>query len=224
MTAQISDPYENPESMEFGFRKKRFAPFVEMVHDFNPERRPVSILDLGGTETYWMIARDLFEKYHGRIHVTIVNNEPVKIKDARHFSFICADAKDKNLLDGEQFDIVHSNSVIEHVGNWEAILNFRDNVHRLGKRHFIQTPNYWFPVEPHFRFVGFHWLPLFLRAWLLRNRRCGFYLKEPDFLKSREIVDSIKLITGKEMRHLFSDSRIVRESFGGLTKSFIAIR
>jgi hypothetical protein len=35
----------------------------------------------------------------------------------------------------------------------------------VGRRHFIQTPNSWFPIEPHFLFPFFQFLPLSARTW-----------------------------------------------------------
>jgi Methyltransferase domain len=38
---------------------------------------------------------------------------------------------------------------------------------RVAKRYFVQTPNRYFPIEPHFLFSGFQFLPLPVKRWLL---------------------------------------------------------
>ena len=59
----------------------------------------------------------------------------------------------------EEFDVVFSNAVIEHVGGEAEQRRFVEEVLRVGRRAFITTPNRWFPVEVHTRLPLVHWLP-----------------------------------------------------------------
>ncbi len=222
--ARPDNPYDTSTSPEFGFRRKRFAMFEALVEPLmqKPDRT-LRILDLGGTRQYWAIATELLEKYRGRISVHLVNQEKEPINNDPVFTQQTADACARYLLQGDRFDIVHSNSVIEHVGDWERIAAFADNVHRLGDRHFIQTPNYWFPLEPHFRFPAFQWLPASARTWLLQKRRLGFYDQLPEYLEARTVIDSIRLFTPHEMRQLFPGSQCEIEWVYGLPKSIVMI-
>ncbi|MBC8844888.1 class I SAM-dependent methyltransferase, partial [Escherichia coli] len=75
-------------------------------------------------------------------------------------------ATDLSEIDDQQFDIVFSNSVIEHLYTWENQEKMAKEVLRVGKYHFIQTPNYWFPIEPHWVFPFFQFLPKSIRIRL----------------------------------------------------------
>lgn len=57
------------------------------------------------------------------------------------------------------FDVVHSNAVIEHVGNFDAQVQFVSEIARVGSRFFITTPSRRFPVETHTNTLLFHYLP-----------------------------------------------------------------
>ncbi|MEI2701957.1 MAG: class I SAM-dependent methyltransferase [Baekduia sp.] len=59
--------------------------------------------------------------------------------------------------DGE-FDLVHCSSVIEHVAP-EHRAAFVGELRRVGRRLFLQTPAYSFPIEPHAALPFAHWLP-----------------------------------------------------------------
>lgn len=63
--------------------------------------------------------------------------------------------------DGE-FDLVHCSSVIEHVAP-EDRPAFIAELRRVGRRLFLQTPAYSFPIEPHAVLPFAHWLPPGLR-------------------------------------------------------------
>jgi SAM-dependent methyltransferase len=58
-----------------------------------------------------------------------------------------------------EFDIVHSNAVIEHVGGRDRQEAFVREAVRVGRRVFVTTPNRWFPVDVHTRLPIVHWLP-----------------------------------------------------------------
>jgi hypothetical protein len=97
-------------------------------------------------------------------------------------------------------------------------------VRRLAPRYFVQTPNFWFPVEPHFRLPFIHWLPEPWRASIVMRRACGFYPRARSCNEARCIIDDARLIDARAMSELFPDAVIERERFAGFTKSLIAIR
>jgi hypothetical protein len=59
--------------------------------------------------------------------------------------------------DGE-FDIAHSNAVIEHVGSRDAQLHFLSEMARVARAGMVSTPNRFFPVETHTLIPLLHWL------------------------------------------------------------------
>jgi hypothetical protein len=124
--------------------------------------------------------------------------------------FVQADATALPFADGE-FDIAYSNSVVEHIVDPEARQRFADEVRRVARGYFIQTPDRWFPVEPHSLLPLVHWLPRRLgrRLW-----RLGV---------SADPFDETQLLGPRDLRRLFPDARIVRERLGPLTKSIVAV-
>jgi SAM-dependent methyltransferase len=123
--------------------------------------------------------------------------------------FIEADARALPFEDGS-FDIAYSNSVVEHLDPADRP-RFAAEIRRVGGRYLVQTPNRWFPVEPHVLLPGFQFLPKSARRRLWR------------FGVSRDDFADIRLLDATELRALFADAVIVRERFAGMTKSLIAV-
>ena len=188
-----------PNDLGNRFRQERMRKFLELI----PSDRDVRILDLGGTVDYWRALPGLYRRPN--VEITILNLG----SDERHDENLIVrpgDACATGLPDGS-FDIVHSNSVIEHVGAAERIAAMAHEVRRLAPAHFVQTPNFWFPMEPHYKLPVVHWLP--------------------DRLKRAITSDDpkrVRLISADEMQRLFPDSQVWREKYLGLTKSLVAIR
>jgi hypothetical protein len=219
-----ADPYRDPHSIEFRFRARRFAEVRRLIQAALDERGHCDILDLGGTETYWLVGRDLLQANRSRLTVTILNTEPQEIGDRTLFGFVEASATQPGLFAGRSFDLVLSNSVIEHVGSWQDMQKFARNVRRLARRYYVQTPNYWFPFEPHFRFPGFQYLPTRVRVALLMRRSLGFFPRIADRAEAEKIVGEHALLSTRQIAELFPDATVSHEKFLGLSKSIVAVR
>jgi SAM-dependent methyltransferase len=113
------------------------------------------------------------------------------------------------------FPVVFSSSVVEHVPP-EAQQAFADEIRRVGQRYFVQTPNRWFPVEPHYQLPLFQFLPRRIRMALNRRFSLGWQPKGE--------WEEITLLTARDLRRLFPDAEIHRERVLGLTKSLMAVR
>ena len=222
--AAKADPYTDSGSIEFRFRIRRFAHVQRLIEAAFSERGRADILDLGGTETYWRIGADFIRANRHRLSITMINPEPQPVSDRDIFTFHEASATDRALYADRSFDLVHSNSVIEHVGSWQAFEDFAANARRLAPRYYVQTPNYWFPYEPHFRFAGFQYLPAAVRARLIMRFSLGFFSRIEDRAEAEAIIRHHRLLSTREMRGLFPDGRVFHERAFGLDKSIIAMR
>lgn len=219
-----ANPYANRESLEFGFRAKRFEHVRKLIESILAERDFCAILDLGGTENYWKIGEEFLQKNRTRLSITLVNTEAETVSDHGLFTVIQGSATDPTLFEGRSFDLVHSNSVVEHVGWWPDMCAFADNVRRLAPRYYVQTPNYWFPYEPHFRFPGFQYLPEWVRREMIMRFSLGFFRRISDRNEARSIIDHHRLLSKRKMVRLFPDAAVTFEKVLGLNKSILAIK
>jgi hypothetical protein len=182
----------------------------------------MTVLDLGGTPESWQWAPQ-------RPRRVVSVNLPGCQTDwgLDWFETVIGDACDPaSFAHHGPFDLVYSNSVIEHVGGHERIKRLADGVHLAAPHHWIQTPNRWFPLEPHWACPGFQFLPLGAKVVLSRHWPLGSFQCGSEEAEERVVEDilAIELLTARQLRHYFPTSRIVRERVGGLSKSLIAVR
>jgi hypothetical protein len=217
----LQDP-ANPNSLAVRFRRARAQRIVDLITDIAAERGAVRIIDLGGEPGYWtLFERDFLET--SKVHITLVNPQAFSVDDPM-FEAVTGDACGLPQYGDGAFDFVHSNSVVEHVGDWPRMEAFAGEVRRLARRYYVQTPYFWFPVEPHFSAPFFHWRSEQARARLLMKRRHGFSQKAPDIGQAMRDVQHARLLDKAQFRFLFPDAAHVDEKVAGLTKSLIAIR
>ncbi|MEH2511974.1 hypothetical protein V1291_003328 [Nitrobacteraceae bacterium AZCC 1564] len=218
------DIYENRKSLAFSLRARRFERIQTLIETILLESGRCNILDLGGTETYWLIGEDFIRRNQHRLSFTLVNIKRQEVRQRDLFESVAGSATDPGLLAGCTFDLVHSNSVVEHVGSWRDMEAFATNTRRLASRYYVQTPNYWFPYEPHFRFPGFQYLPKHVRVAMIMRFSLGFFLRIDDRSEAEAIISRHQLISTRQMARLFPDGELHHEKFAGMNKSIIAIR
>lgn len=202
------------------FRQRRFASFLDLA-DRATAGGSLRILDIGGTRSYWEALRPLWQGRDWTI--TIVNLDSETLDDGP-YRIRPGNACAMPEYGDNDFDVVHSNSVIEHVGTWAAMAAMAGEVRRIAPHYYVQTPNLWFPVEPHYRSLFFALYPQASRARMLMRRRRGFRGPYADFALAMADVETVNLIDATGMATLFPDGRLLRERFFGLTKSLIMIR
>lgn len=210
-------------------REKRARIFKEYLSPSENDR----ILDLGSGDGSYIAS---IVPFRDNVYIADILPEPLN-KGKQRFGFINTVILDESGMlpfPDECFDIVFCSSVIEHVtvdktdvglfqsnaGFSEAAYTrqrrFADEIRRVGKRYFVQTPNKYFPIESH------TWLPLLI-VFLTRPLQ----IRIIEFLNKwwlKKTSPDWNLLTKAKMQELFPDAEIVLEKAFGLTKSIMAIR
>lgn len=225
--------YDRPGSVGRRMRARRIGPLVELIERVHAERGRVRMVDIGGTVAYWRILPpELMARCN--VHVTIVNladahpgtrAEASTDEASARFTHVIGDGCDLSEWEDDAFDIAHSNSVLEHVGDWDHVARFAGEIRRVARSYYIQTPHFWFPVEPHCMMPLFHWLPRSWRLSMVMRWKMGNWSRQPDVDRAMRTVESARLLDRRMFEGLFADdARIRTERFFGLPKSMIAVR
>ena len=192
------------------FRPKRMKYFYEVMEI----KTHTKVLDVGGTLLNWTFVNFVPD-------LTILNLDPPSEKLSQGVKWVVGDARCMEFED-KSFDVVFSNSVLEHVGDYEDQKRFAEEVRRVGRRYFVQTPNYYFPIEPHLLTPFIHWLPRKYGKLVLPV--CLRNIITFDIDETRQIFNEVRLLKPREMKELFPDSEIFYERVMGWPKSIIAIK
>jgi SAM-dependent methyltransferase len=198
------------------FRRRRMERFVRECR-VTAETR---VLDIGGTPDNWhliSVAPRLVMLNMPRAQADLAGAAQWVAGDGRSLPF-------RN----NAFDVVFSNSVIEHVGDAASQERFAREVARVGRAYWVQTPNRWFPVEQHLLTPVVHWLPKSWQRAIVSRGTVWSVLMRPtpdrrDFYIEHFLRD-VRLLGFREMARLFPGASIIRERFLGITKSLIACR
>lgn len=179
-------------------------------------KRPINILDVGGEEQFWKILGLDDDK----LSITILNLGKLEVT-GKNFKSVAGDARDMGAFPDKYFDVVFSNSVIEHLETYENQNMMAQEVMRVGKMYFIQTPNKYFPIEPHFIFPFFQFFPMKVKILLCTRFSLGHVgrLNKAEAIKT---IKSIRMVGTRELSELFPGSKVYKEKFIGMNKSIIA--
>jgi hypothetical protein len=199
------------------FRRKRYRNFVAL---FPPERCR-RILDLGGSAELWEMM-----EYPAEITLLNISASWLTIPQntRRKYIPVVGDGRQTNYPNCS-FDLAFSNSVIEHVGSEQDAERFAREMQRVGRAFYCQTPNKWFPIEPHLGTLFLHWFPRLLeRYFVLRYLTLWGLMHKPDRATAKLAARDARLLTKRELKRLFPEAEIVTERFLLLPKSFIAMQ
>ncbi len=199
------------------FRQKRFEQFEARIQPSHAD----TMLDVGGTTAMWQAS----EVPLRQVHVLNVDPQWIQLEQPSRMPVarLVGNALSLPVADRE-YDIVFSNSVIEHVGTWDQQLKFAAEVRRCGERLWIQTPAREFFIEPHYLTPFIHWFPKSVQRRLLPYFSVWGWLNRPTAQGVDDILNEIRLLSRAEMKVLFPDCDILEEKLWGMTKSYIAVR
>jgi hypothetical protein len=213
--------HNKKDSFVNSLRRKRFSQLRTRILSLGDQKGQYRILDIGGDIAYW--------KHIGwsdpRCHISLLNLYPNEVppEDAAHFRSVVGNALDLPFLPGE-FDLVFSNSVIEHVGSYENQEKFAAEVRRISNRYIVQTPSLWFPLEPHSLIPFFQFIPHRLRALLIMRFNINYFPKAATYPDALKVSRSTMMFTKSSFRKLFPDAEIKVERLFGLPKSYTAVK
>lgn len=139
---------KNKDTIAYSMRRKRlkrFYPFFNKeIYDKMGKDR-VSILDIGGADRFWCCAD---EEFLDHVDITMINLTADQSKgQSLHMRSVIGDATNLREYEDHSVDLVFSNSVIEHVGDFANQKKMADEMMRVGKHIYLQTPNKFFPIR-----------------------------------------------------------------------------
>jgi SAM-dependent methyltransferase len=187
-------------------RKERMDVFIRSMGLTQGTR----ILDLGGQPETW-------QQVDMPLDITILNLPDVAAIDMEvpqhRIRYVEGDACNVVEFGRGDFDVIYSNSVIEHVGPEDRQEAFASEVRRLGTRYWVQTPCKWFPIEAH---CG---MPLW---WFYPERGRRFFIerwrkKLPNWT---EMIEGTRVLTLDHLRSMFPGSSVHAEWLFGFPKSY----
>lgn len=165
-------------------RPRRMRKFAEWAA-VGPE---TTVLDVGGTDSIWQLLPI-------KPDLTLLNLQARETWATQ----VVGDGTKLPFPD-QSFDVVFSNSVIEHVPDHDA---FAKEVQRVGRRYFIQTPNKAFPFEPHVLTPGVNYLPKRWQKRVFRSFTVWGWIARPTQAYVDQLVDETNLLSRHEVKKLF---------------------
>lgn len=169
------------------------------------------ILDLGGSATTWA-------GVEMPLRITILNlpGHTHRLPAPPHeVTYVEGDACDVAGFSPGDFDIIFSNSVIEHVGPYDSQLAFAEQVRKFRTRYWVQTPALWFPIEAHCGMPFWWFYPESLRRHFIGKWR----ERMPAWA---EMVEGTRCLRKSQLKLFFPDAKISTERYLGISKSYIA--
>jgi SAM-dependent methyltransferase len=180
-------------------RRRLFAQLIRIARDWQ-------VLDLGcgNSQNAWL------HEVSGVVGLDLLDqvDKPYKM-------FVRADSTALPFAD-KSFDLVFSNSLLEHLPTWDHQQRCAAEIRRVARRYWVQVPNRHFPIDPHYLIPFFQYLPEPAMKWWARHFSLGWHKKNTYF-------ERVRCLSLREMKTLFPEATIVREKTAGVAKSFIAV-
>ena len=191
-------------------REQKHRLFLQLLRP-TPQMR---ILNVGASGTHIGLPEQLESFYEPRSQIIGGGLSFADVQDYRH-SFPGVQAL---VFDGcalpfadKSFDIVYSNAVLEHLPGNNFVERFAAEVQRVGKGWFVTTPNFWYPVEPHYHLPFVQLLPGATQRSLVKHLG-----KTP--------YEHLHLLTARQLRRLFPAGEVVSSRITFYPETLIAYR
>jgi hypothetical protein len=206
-------------------REMRLARFNEFMKG---STGPVRLIDLGGTVKFW---EDWGLAKKPLLDVTLVNNhqdisranDPIVLPNIHRR---VADVLTLSAADLAEYDVIFSNSMIEHLPSRPAQQQLAEAIRDSGRPYFLQTPNKRSPIDPHFPspyapfFAAY---PRPVQARLLTWSPLGSAAAAPSYQAALRRLENYHPLTPRDLRQLFPKARVVVERPMGVPMSIIAM-
>lgn len=182
-------------------------------------RNTCQVLDVGFTDHEYVPHENYLERHYpwpGQVTALGID-EPVECaKRYPEVTFVRYDGL-RFPFDDKQFDVAHSNAVIEHVGSRDRQALFVSELLRVAHSVWLTTPSRSFPIDSHTLIPAAHWLPNHLRN--------GIYAR---LGKSWATGDYLNLLYRSDLESLLAEAgakeyRIITNRFAMLPMDYIAI-
>jgi hypothetical protein len=213
--------HDKKDSFVNRLRRRRFSLLKDKIELLAATKNELKILDIGGDISYWKHIG--WENPRSVIYLLNLYENTIPEKDAGQFRAVVGNAAALPFSRGD-FDLVFSNSVIEHMGSPEKQEEFAKEVVRISDKYIIQTPSFWFPLEPHSLIPFFQFIPHRLRARLIMRFDINYFPKAATYEEALTVSRSTIMLTRKQFSKLFPDAQIQVERLFGIPKSYTAIK
>ena len=179
----------------------------------------VKILDVGGQVD--KAGQQLVDSHPHKHNLTVLNMRQSYLDEiARNYPEVTVQQGDARKLPypDKSFDLVYSNAVIEHVGDWQDQVAMAREIMRVGRSWFVTTPNRWFPFEFHMRLPLVPWLPY---KWMRKVGSMWSYNHvEKRYCKGQRF--QLRLLSRRDMKKLFPGAQVIAVRITAWPETLIA--
>ena len=201
-------------------RKRKLEMFYEVMNPTNKTR----MLDVGAeVSPQGDRGLQLIDSYKWKKNISVVNYSPEHVDNIKNcypeVDAVQGDACNLPWLD-KHFDVVYSNAVIEHVGDFNKQKKMASEIMRVGKKWFVTTPNKRYPFEFHMRLPFVTWLPG--NCYLLAGKIISYNHVQKKYMSGKKRND-LRLMTARELKQCFPTSKIIKQRVTFMAETLIAI-
>lgn len=213
--ASVVKPGSPGAGMAFMVRKNIYRKLAELIKLDSQHR----ILDVGVTPDDSAYSNFFEHFYPDSSRITALSDQDASSleKVFPGLKFVRGDGRDMPFADNE-FDLVFSSAVLEHVGSYQQQKSFIAEAVRVSSKYvFLTTPNRWHPLEFHTYLPLLHWLPKKWHRRILKMLKLEYLSKEENL----NLLDKCSL--QKICRELGVEYRITFVRFLGIRSNLLLL-